>query len=411
MKYRHILFCALILLGGCSTTTEQDVTPVVNVKVAAAEEADIQLTVEVPATVFPREQANIAARVTSPIRELNVRKGDSVTKDQVLARLENRDLLAQRREAAAAVTDAEAMLAKITAGTLPGDIERARGQVETTRAALDQAQKFYERRKQLFEQGAIPNRDLVVSETELAQARTAYEVARRSLDLLEQQSGERDIQIAQSRLEQAGARLALIEAQMAFTEVRAPFSGAVIEQFAYPGDMAKPDSPIFTVADLSIVIVRAQAPETDAHAIRSGAACSLTPSDEPGMVYPGRITVINSAVDPARRTVEVWCEIPNRGRRLRTGVFGALRIVTGAMPNAVVVPLSAVQFEEGARKGFVMVVGADGKAAKKDVETGPSTGNVVPIRSGVMKGEMVIVEGGYGLPEGTEVKASEAEKK
>lgn len=408
MNYRYILICAGVLLGACGKTTEEAPDPVVSVQVAKAEEADVQLTVQAPATVSAYEQANIAGRITAPIRELNARKGDWVSKGQVLARLDVQDLVAQRSEAAASVADAEATLEKVTAGTIPTDIERARGQVATTQAALSQAEKFYERRKQLFEQGAIPNRDLEVSQTELAQAKTNHEVAARSLELLENQSVDRDIRIAQSRIEQARGRLSVIDAQLAFAEVKSPFRGAVTEQFVFPGDMAKPDSPMFTVANLSVAVARAQVPESDAYAVRRGAACSLTPSDTPDAAYAGRVTVINHAVDPARRTVEVWCEIPNEDRRLRAGVFGSLQIVIASLSKAIVVPLAAVQFEEGTRKGFVMVVGPDQKARKRHVETNSPSAGRVPIETGLSKGETVIIEGGYGLPEGTAVTWAEA---
>lgn len=411
MIHRGILICCVALLAGCGAKEEEQVNTIVTVRVAKAEEADVQLTVRAPATVFAREQANIAARITAPIRELSARKGDSVSKGQILARLDNQDLIAQQREAAAAVIEAEATLEKIIGGTLPTDVERARGQVATTQAALNQAQEFYGRRKQLFEQGAIPNRDLQISQTELAQAKSNYEVARRSLELLENQSAERDIRIARSRIEQARARLSVIDAQLAFTEVRSPFSGTITEQFVFPGDMAKPDTPMFTVADLSVAIARGQAPESDAQEVRGGAACSLNPSDRPQTTYAGKVTVINQAVDPARRTVEVWCEIPNRNRELRAGVFGSLQIATRALPGVIVVPLQAVQFEEGTRHGFVMVVGPDRKARKRPVEAGPTSGGRVPIEKGLSKGDTVIVEGGYGLPEGTEVNWPEAPNK
>ena len=177
MKNRTLLFSSLLILAGCGAQEEATPKPVVDVKVAKAEVADIKITVRAPASVFAREQANIGARLTAPIRKLLVRKGDSVTAGQVLAQLDNRDLLAQRAEAEAAVTDAEANLQRVTSGTVPTDIERARGQSVGAEATLNQAQKFYDRRKQLFEQGAIPQRDLLVSETDLAQAKANFDEA------------------------------------------------------------------------------------------------------------------------------------------------------------------------------------------------------------------------------------------
>lgn len=291
---------------------------------------------------------------------------------------------------------------KTRLGTVPADLERARGQVATTQAALSQAEKFYERRKQLFDQGAIPNRDLLVSQTDLATARANFEVAQRNLALLEKQSVGRDIEIAQSRLEQAKGRLAAVDAQIAFSVLKSPFGGFVTEQFVFPGDMAQPSTPMFTVADLSVAVARAQVPEAEASGVRRGAACQLRPSDQ-DKLFSGTVSVVNQAVDPARRTVEVWCEIPNPSDGLRAQVFGSVEIATGHLVQAITVPVSAVQFEEGARTGFVMTVGSGNKAKKKQVETGvPFDGRVVVLK-GLSAGEVVIIEGAYGLAEGTTV--------
>lgn len=398
---------------GCASTKKEEeaAKPQVAVKIAKAEEHDVQLTVRAPATVFPREQSSVASRITAPILSLGARKGDRVSAGQVLARLDNRDLIAQRKEIAALVTDADATLEKMRTGTVPADIERARGQVTTTQAVLSQAEKFYERRKQLFDQGVIPNRDLLISQTDLATARANFGVAQQALSLLEKQSSGRDIEILQSRLEQARGRLAVIDTQIAFSELKSPFAGTVTDQFVFPGDMAQPSTPMFTIADLDVAIARAQVPESDAAAVRRGAACRLTPSDREGSSFAGRVSVVNQAVDPARRTVEVWCEIANPKGELRAQVFGTLEITTGQLAHAVTIPLAAVQFEEGTRNGFVMVAGADQKAHKKAVEAGPAAGGKIAVLKGLVSGESVIVEGAYGLADGTSVTVSEDAKK
>ncbi len=405
------LALALLSMACSEAKKEEETKPTVAVKLARAEQADVDLSVHAPATVFPREQANIASRITAPIQSLLVRKGDRVTSGQVLVRLDNRDLLAQRKEIAAQITDAEATLEKTRSGTLPTDIERARGQLKASQAVLTQAEKFVERRQALFNQGAIPNRDLIVSQTELATARANFEVAQQALSALEKQSSGRDIQIGQSRVEQARGRLAVIDTQIAFSELRSPFGGTVTEQFVFPGDMAQPSTPMFTVADLEVAIARAQVPESDAAAVHRGAACRLAPSDRPGTTYAGRVSVINQSVDAARRTVEVWCEIPNPKGEIRAQVFGTLEITTGQLAKAVIIPIAAVQFDEGTRNGFVMVVGADKKAQKRTVETGAPDDGKVPVLKGLKAGEMVIVEGAYGMADGTAISTGEEVKK
>jgi multidrug efflux pump subunit AcrA (membrane-fusion protein) len=405
-------FSVALFLVGCGAKPEEEIsTPVVSVKTALAEESDEQLTVRAPATIFPREQANIASRITAPILELAARKGDRVTRGQVLARLDNRDLIAQRKEIAALVTDAQATLDKMRSGTVPADIERARGQVRTTQAALSQAEKFYARRKQLFDQGVLPNRDLQVSQTDLTTARANFEVAQQTLSLLEKQSAGKDIEIAESRLEQARGRLSVIDTQIAFSELRSPFTGTITEQLVFPGDMAQPSSPMFTVADLDVAIARAQVPESDAFGVRRGQLCRMTPSDRDSVHFEGRVSVVNQAVDAARRTVEVWCEIPNGKGELRSQVFGSLEIVTGQLTKVVTVPTAAVQREEGTRNGFVMVAGADKTAKKRPVETGASLAGKIPILKGLRAGEVVIVEGAYGLADGTAITVAEGAKK
>ena len=401
----------LLLFSGCGHHEETDVKPVVTVRVARAGVSDLSMYVHAPATLFPREQANIAARTTAPIRELRARKGDSVASGQLLAVLENHDVQAQRLEAEAAVMDAQANLEKISSGTLVADVERARGQVATTEAALNQAQKIYDRRSELFQQGAIPQRDLLVSQTELAQAKTGFEVARKSLELLLNQSRGKEIQQAESRLAQAKARLQLAEAQLQFTELHSPFAGSITEQFLYPGDMAKPEVPVFTVMDLSVAIARAQVPEEQTSAIQIGQKGVFTPADQSQTSFTGRISVVNKSVDPGRRTVEVWCEIPNTSRQLRSGVFGSLSILIGTAPQSVVVPLAAVQFKEGTRSGWVMVVNEKRTAHKREVEAGETIEGKAQIKQGLRPNELVIVEGGYGLPDGAEVRFSEEKPK
>jgi HlyD family secretion protein len=403
MKYLS-LFSLILFLGGCTHKDEDPPSkPVVSVKIAHARQADLRISVRAPATVFAREQANVTARVTAPIRQLRAKKGDGVSAGQVLAVLDNRDIAAQQEEARASVSDAEANLNKLSAGTLPTDIERARGQLISAQAALNQAQKYYDRRSELFKQGAIPGRELLASETDLAQAKAAYDVAKRSLDLLENQSRENDLRMAESRIGQAKARLALTEAQNQFTEIRSPFAGMITEQFMFPGDMAKPENPIFTVMDLSVAVARAQVPEAQAAGIRRGQACSFESIDGTVAASGGHITVVNTAIDPAKRTVEVWCEIPNSGHKIRAGAFGNTTILTGTAAQATVVPLPAVQFSEGTKAGSVYVVDDKRIAHKVEVETGARDEGRVQITKGVNPGDSVVVEGGYGLPDGTQV--------
>jgi RND family efflux transporter MFP subunit len=178
----------------------------------------------------------------------------------------------------------------------------------------------------------------------------------------------------------------------------------------FPGDLAKPDMPVFTVMDLSTAVARAQMPEAQGGVLRKGQACGFTPADAHDAAFNGRISVINQAVDPQRRTIEVWCEIPNAQHGLKSGSFGALAVTTGTVSQSVVVPVSAVQFAEGEPKGTVMIVDDKRIAHTKEVETGEVVEGRVRILSGLKGGETVIIEGGYSLPDGTEVRVAKEEQ-
>ena len=401
MKIFHPLLLCWALVS-CGTREEEPPVkkPVVAVKTAVAEGAAVDLKLQAPATIFPREQANLTPRLTGVIRELRVRKGDTVSAGAMLGMLENRDLTSQREEAQAMLSDAQANLEKTRKGTLPTDLERARGQVETTRAMLNQAQRIYDRRKALFDQGAIPNRDLLLSETELSTAKTNFEVASRSLALLEQQSQGQDLRIAEARVEQARSRLSTVSTQLQFAELRAPFAGVITEQFQYAGDLGQPSAPVFTLVDLAVVTARAQVPESGISKLRLGQPCTFSGGDNEAASAAGRVTVMNRAVDAQRRTVEVWCEIARPPAFLRSGTFGSVSFATGRLLDTVLVPVSAIQLEEGTRKGFVLVVDAKQVAHRKEVEVGDQLGDKRVVLTGLQAGETVVIEGGYQLPDG-----------
>lgn len=409
MSARLFLVALALLLAGCTPKAEEQQKAVVAVKTARAQEAELRVVLHAPATLHPREQANIAARITAPIREVRVRKGDSVKAGEVLALLDDRDLAAQRDEAKANVSDARATLEKMASGTLPTDVEHARGQVETAQAAYYQAKEIYEKRKELYAQGAIPHRDLLTSQTDRDTTKTNLDVAQRAYELLLHQSRTRDLQIARSRLEQAEARLRNIEVQLGFTRIVSPFAGSVTDQFVYPGDMAAPSTAMFTLMDMSAAVARAQVPESDAQRVKLGQPCEFQSSDNANLHYNGHVSVVNRAVDPARRTVETWCEIPDPPASLRAGVFGDVGIISGVV-KGVVVPQAAVQFNEGTSAGWVMTVDDKNIARRQDIQTGEISGGRVQILKGLRAGQIVITDGAYGTPDGTEVRPGDGAK-
>ncbi len=69
----------------------------------------------------------------------------------------------------------------------------------------------------------------------------------------------------------------------------------------WPGDMANPNAPIFTVINLSTAVARAQVAESDATHVSVGQRCVFSSADQAGSRFDGHVSVVNKAVDPARR--------------------------------------------------------------------------------------------------------------
>jgi multidrug efflux pump subunit AcrA (membrane-fusion protein) len=111
-----------------------------------------------------------------------------------------------------------------------------------------------------------------------------------------------------------------------------------------------------------------------------------------------------------RRTVEVWCEIPNRQSLLKAGTFGSVSILVGRVERAIVLPESAVQFKEGSSQGTVVVVDAKSVAHLREVDATLVPSKRVRVNKGVEAGETAVIEGGYGLADGTQVSIGEGKQ-
>lgn len=168
------LFSAAILLAvasGCSSE-EKEPQPVVAVQIATVKQASIEKVVNSEAVLFPLQQAAITPKVSAPVQRFLVNRGDRVKAGQLLAVLENRDLAASEVENKGALSQAEAAYATTTRGSLPEELRKAELDVEEARQSLDAEQKLYDSRQNLYQQGALPRKDLDQARVSLTQAKS-----------------------------------------------------------------------------------------------------------------------------------------------------------------------------------------------------------------------------------------------
>src|SRR5881398_3076845 len=178
------LFCAiaaiLCLASGCSKD-EKEKEPMVSVQTTPARRAPISQVISVEAVVYPLEQATIAPKITSTIKRFHVQRSSRVKKGQLLVELENGDLSGVALASKGDFKQADATYVTTVNAGLPQQIQKAELDAAATKAAFDAQQKVYNSRKELFQQGALPQRDLDAAMVTLAQARSQNEQAQRQL--------------------------------------------------------------------------------------------------------------------------------------------------------------------------------------------------------------------------------------
>lgn len=412
-RERRVIIAAAIVVGlllivliwrSCHAAAAAEPNVVVSVQVAKVERGAIASEVIAVATLAARREATINPKVAAQIAQMPLLTNRSVHAGDVLAVLESRDLAAQRAEAAAAVTEAETTAQTTANGSVPLTNAQDVKAVRDARGAFDNAQKTYERRKVLYDQGGISKKDLEASQLAVTQAEEDLRLAEASTSAHRGVTNPGDIRVAEARAQQARKRLANLDAQLGYTVIRAPFNGMVTQQFQYQGELANPGGKLLTIADTSNLIAKMQLGEETATRLRVGDAVKVFPDDLPGQSFPGTINLVGRAADPQNHSVEVWVLVPNPTGRLRPNGVARVVIAAQAVTSALIVPSSAVTLDAtNGNSGMVMVVDDKSIAHEVHVTIGVRSGGRMQITSGLKGGETVVIEGNYGLPDGTTV--------
>ncbi|HSA61518.1 MAG TPA: efflux RND transporter periplasmic adaptor subunit [Nitrospiraceae bacterium] len=314
----------------------------------------LRVTREFPATVQSNE--NELAEVTTLIRgrvvKVHVDVGQDVKKDTLLAMLHSTDL-----------------------GVAEGAYLKAA-------AKLHEAELVYQRARDLYQDKAVSLAELQRREAEMKTARAEARETRNRLELLG---------VPRQEVE----RLDREHTIKADVPLRAPFDGRVIMRNITRGEVVETNQKFFTVADLSDVWVVGNVPEKDVQYIRKDQKVDVIVSAYPHAIFPGTITYISDVLDPATRTMRLRVTVPNPDRLLKPEMFAAVRVYAAPTPDALTVPLAAVQ--NGATGKMVFVQRGANEFEVRMVKLGNEQGEVVTVMDGVTEGEQVVTKGSFVL--------------
>jgi len=386
---------SVLSFWSCSGKETAEQAPTMTVQVAIVQRQAIERTVTSDATLYPLHQAAIVPKISAPVSKFYVQRGDRVRAGQVLAELESKDLAAALTENQGAYEQAQANYRAAIGASLPEEMQKAELDLESARKTLDAQQKVYDNRQTLFQQGAIPRKDLEDAGVALTQAKNQFQIAQKHLDALKN-FGNADAQkAAAGELQAAKGRFEAAQAQVGYAEIRSPIDGVVTDRPLYPGEMAAAGTPLITIMDLSRVVARAHVDQHQAALLKPGDPVTLSTAGMSDQI-PAKVTLVSPALDPNSTTVEVWAEAANPHDRLRPGSSVRATFVAETVKDALVIPSAAlVTASDGSTS--VILAGADNKPQEKSVKAGIRQGDLVQITEGLNEGDRVVTQGAYEI--------------
>lgn len=395
----------LALLPGCKKEEAPEVE--VTVQAEHPEQGPISSQVTADAVLAPLAQAAIVPKIVAPVHQYFVERGAHVKEGELLVILENRDLTAVAQDNQGSYEAAQAAYEAATKAQAPEDAIKADSELAQAKANLDIAQRTANARKQLFQEGAIPGRDLDTAQANLIQAQEAYAIAAKQDEFMHNGGHESQLKAAQGQLTSAQGKLEDAQADLSYSRIRSPINGVVTDRPFYPGETPAAGVPVITVMDTTSLLAKTHIGQSIAQQLKVGgdAQIHVPGIDDP---VPAKVSMISPALDPGSTTVEIWLKVNNKSGSLKAGTPVKVSIVGETVKDALKVPLTAVLTGDDGAKS-VMVIGSDGAAHKKPVTLGITDGDDIQILTGVTPADMVITGGSYGLDNGTKVKIGKAD--
>jgi RND family efflux transporter MFP subunit len=304
-------------------------------------------------------------KVNGRLETVTVRLGDRVTRGQRLAKIEDREILEQVKQAQASFDVAAAT-------------------IRQREADLKLAQTNLDRSKNLFDRQLIPKQTFDDTDAR-------YQAAAAQVDL------------ARAQYAQAQARLDELKITLSATEIRSPVDGFVGKRLLDPGAFVSPNTALLSVVEIDRVRLVANVVEKDLRRIQVGSPADVEVDAFPGEVFHGRVARVAPVLDPSTRTAQMEVEVPNRDFRLKPGMYSRVRLTVATKAQALTVPVNAVVTVEGQRGVFLVKDGTVAQADFVPIRIGLEDGTRVEVLGGLAEGARVVTTGAAALRDGDPV--------
>jgi membrane fusion protein (multidrug efflux system) len=239
--------------------------------------------------------------------------------------------------------------------------------------------------------------DLAAAEAAVSESRANY---KRSQDLLTTKAlSQSQMDQIEATLKTNEARLNAARAKLEDTIIRAPFDGRMGFRRVSVGSLVNPGTVISTLDDTTVIKLDFTVPQSYMFSLKPGLEIAAQIAGVPDRTFTGKVTTLDSRVDPVTRSIVVRAELPNRDGTLKPGMFMTAKIGATSL-QALLIPEGALVPEQG--KTFVFVV-KDGVASKREVTIGRRRPGEVQVTTGLEAGDRVVVEGTQKIRDGVQV--------
>ena len=249
-------------------------------------------------------QANLSFQVPGRVMKVNFQEGQPVTKDQIIAELDQAEFESRYEQAKANLDRAQktkqqlGTVLDISRKTLPSEVARATANVKSVKDTLKDAEKNYQRFEDLFSKGVITEKErdtmkltYEVAKSRLAESQSVLKLAQGNLAKID--AVKQDVEVATAQINAVNASLNQASIQLAYTQLKSPMDGVITSRNIEPGETVNSGREVITISDLSRVDLKIFVDETEIGKVKPGQKVDVNVDTFPGKIYTGTVSFIS----------------------------------------------------------------------------------------------------------------------
>lgn len=370
------------------------------VETTSIKKEDIESHIQGTGKIFSMDKRDIVSDVEEKIEKMFVKKGDKVEKGQVLVKLEEVNIQYKIKDAKLRMSMEEESLKQLQReGNTELEINLSNAKIR-----YEDANKTYERNKDLYEEGAISKMDFEKAENDMNEIYNDYILAE---EKLKKSNYENEIILQKQKLQLAKLDLEKLEKDLMKYTIKSPITGTIVDTNISESGIIESHVTLMSIQDVNHLEIIVDMNEYDASKIELGDFVKITGDSFEKRKYEGKVKYVGSIakqIDGSQgreSVVEIKVDIENNDEFLKPGFSAKLDILTEKKDNVLTVPYEAVFTQKNGEKIIFTV--KDGIVKKHKIETGIESDFSLEVIGDIKEGEKVILNPREDIKDGDQV--------